>query len=138
MKNILAIDYGRKRWGLAFCDELRIVLPIPAATQPTYKERLAFFESVLATRRIDTLVLGLPLTLEGEKTEMSKEVERFKSELGVYKLPIFTVDEALTSYSAEAMMVKPKVKKGRLARDGKLDSHSAALILEEFLNTWSR
>jgi putative Holliday junction resolvase len=135
MKNILGIDYGRKRWGLAFCDELRIVLPIPAATQATYKERLAQLEAEIKTRRVDTLVLGLPLTLEGEKTEMSEEVERFKGELTRYNLPIYTVDEALSSYVSESMLAKPKVKNGRLPRDGRVDSQAAALILEDFLST---
>lgn len=134
-KNILALDYGKKRWGLAACDELRIVFALPAITQPTFPERLEAFKKLLVERRIGHLVVGLPLTLEGNKSALTLEVERFiEGFLRPLGLPITTVDEGLSSYAAEASIPKRKVKQGRAVRDGTVDSKAAALLLEEFLS----
>lgn len=133
-KNILALDYGKKRWGLAFCDELRVVFSIPAATQATFDERLAYFKEVLQERRVTDLLVGLPLTLEGQKSEVTLAVEAFIEKiLKPLGLPIHTVDEGLSSYEAEASLPKQKIKKGLQKRDGTVDSKAAALLLEEYL-----
>jgi len=133
MKNILAIDYGKKRWGLAFCDELRVVFTLPAAVQLAEKERFTHLESLLKSRKVDTLLVGLPLSLEGQKTPMTEEVEKFIEVLKKYNLPIKTIDEALSSYSAAESLPKKSLKKGLPKRDGSVDSKAAALILEDFL-----
>lgn len=133
MKNILAIDYGKKRWGLAYCDELRIVFTLPANTQETHKERFEALKSIIEQRKISAIVLGLPLTLDGEETAMSGEVRKFQEELSVLKLPIFLVDEALSSYEASSILPKKSLKRGLPKRDGTLDSKAAALILEDFI-----
>ena len=133
-KNILAIDYGTRRWGLAFCDELRVVFTLPAATQTSFNERLAYFKELIAQRRVTDLVVGLPLTLEGQKSALTIEVEQFiEKTLKPLGLPLHTVDEGLSSYEAEASIPKQKIKKGLQKRDGTVDSKAAALLLEEFL-----
>ena len=132
--NILAIDYGKKRWGFAFSDELRLVFMLPAATQASFDERLAELKRLVSERRITRLVVGMPLTLEGNKSSLTIEVERFIEEvLKPFGLPIATVDEGLSSYEAEASIPKQKIKKGLQKRDGTVDSKAAAIILEEYL-----
>lgn len=133
-KNILAIDYGRKRWGLAACDELRIVFVLPAITQVFFNKRLDALIRVVRERGINQLVVGLPLTLEGNKSSLTIEVEKFIKEiLEPMGLPIATVDEGLSSYVAESGLPKQKIKKGFQKRDGTVDSKAAALLLEEYL-----
>jgi putative Holliday junction resolvase len=132
---ILAIDYGKKRWGLAFCDELRVVFTLPALIQMSFNERLENLRAIVKERRISRLVLGLPITLEGNKSQLTIEVERFAKEiLTPFGLPITFVDEALSSYVAEASLPKEKIKKGFQKRDGTVDSKAAALILEDYLS----
>ena len=136
-KNILSIDYGKKRWGLATCNELRVVFTLPAATQPAFSDKLTYLKKIIAERKIQRLVVGLPLTLEGNKSPLTLEVERFIKEiLTPLGLPIATVDEGLSSYEAEASIPKQKIKKGLqgLKRgEGTVDSKAAALLLEEYL-----
>lgn len=134
MKRFLAIDYGTKRWGLAYTDELRVVFALPAATQVFFNERLAYLKDLISTRKVTDLVVGLPLTLEGEKSALTLEVERFiEKTLQPLGLTLHTVDEGLTSATAESELPKQKIKKGLQKRDGTVDSRAAALILEEFL-----
>ena len=134
-KNILALDYGKKRWGLVYCNELRVVFTLPAATQATFNERLAYFQNLIKERQITHLVVGLPLTLEGGKSELTLEVERvIENTLQPLGLPITTIDEGLSSYEAESQIPKQKIKKGLQKRDGTVDSKAAALILEDFLS----
>ena len=134
-KNILAIDYGKKRWGFAFCDELRVVFALPAATQVSFQERLMCLKELISKRKVNQLVVGLPLTLEGKKSSLTLEVERFIQEtLSPLGLPVATIDEALSSFEAEASLPKQKIKKGLQKRDGTVDSKAAAIILEEYLS----
>jgi len=133
MKNILAIDYGKKRWGLAHCDELRIVFTLPAITQSTHKERFNELKKIIEVKKISAIVLGLPLSLEGQPTAMSEAILQFKEDLLVFNIPIFTVDEALSSYEASSSLPKKSLKHGLPKRDGTLDSKAAAVILEDFI-----
>ena len=133
-EKILSIDYGKKRWGLAFCDELRVVFALSALTQAAFNERFAGLKAIVKERQISRLVLGLPITLEGNKSELTLEVERFaKDILMPLGLPITLIDEALSSYEAENSIPKQKIKKGFQKRDGTVDSKAAALILEDYL-----
>lgn len=133
--NILAIDYGKKRWGLAFCDELRVVFTLPAATQTSFSERLAYFRKIIKDRQVTHLLVGLPLTLEGGKSALTLEVERFITEtLTPLGLPITPIDETLSSFEAQSQIPKQKIKKGLQKRDGTVDSKAAALLLEDFLS----
>ena len=133
-KNILALDYGTKRWGLAFCDELRVVFALPAATQLSFEERVTYLKGVIKQRQVSLLLVGLPLTLEGNKSALTLGVESFiEKTLQPLGLPIQTIDEGLSSYAAESATPKPKMKKGRPVRDGTVDSKAAALLLEDYI-----
>ena len=134
MDNILAVDYGKKRWGLAFCDELRVVFTLPAATQDDFKDRVAYLLRVMKERRITQVVMGLPLTLKGDRTAWTEEVEKFAREfIEPTGVKVDWVDEAMSSVEAAAKQPRRKIKQGRAPRDGTLDSAAAAIILEEWL-----
>jgi putative Holliday junction resolvase len=134
-KNILAIDYGKKRWGFAFCDELRIVFTLKAATQASFEERLAHLSQLIKERHVGLLVVGFPLTLEGQKSALTIEVEKFiEKHLKPLNIRIKTVDEGLSSYQAESEIPKQKIKKGLQKNKGEVDSKAAAILLEEYLS----
>lgn len=142
--NYLGVDYGEKRIGLSFGDELGLAVPLPAAVQSKKFERLAFIQRIIRERNINTLVVGYPYNMDGSVGFKAKEVDAFIHELQTrFKLPIHRVDERLTSHQAAAQMQaaegKHKRRSPKAQRDarksGSLDSRAAALILQDFLDT---
>ena len=130
--NTLGIDWGERRIGLAFVDELGIALPIDAAVAPSKKERMRQIETVIERRRVQRLVVGYPLNMDGSVGFKAKEVDVFIEELEKrFRLPIFRVDERLSSHSVEQGLKGQKKKPDR--KSGEIDSRAAALILQDFV-----
>ncbi len=130
--NVLGIDWGEKRIGLAFGDALGVATPLPAAIQAKKRERLAQIEKVVHERRVEAIVVGYPLNMNGSVGFKAKEVDAFISEIEPrFGLPIYRVDERLSSQVAEGQMRELKLKAER--KSGELDSRAAALILQDFL-----
>ena len=130
--NVLGIDWGEKRIGLAFGDALGVATPLPAAIQAKKRERLAQIEKVVNERRVEAIVVGYPLNMNGSVGFKAKEVDAFISEIEPrFGLPIYRVDERLSSQVAEGQMRELKLKAER--KSGELDSRAAALILQDFL-----
>ena len=130
----LGIDYGERRIGLSYGDELGVATPLPALTDPTQKARMAVLATVIRQRRITDLVLGYPINMDESVGYKAKEVdvfaERLRTELG---LPVHLVDERLTSYEAEESI--PKNKRRVVRASGLIDSRAATIILQDFLET---
>jgi putative Holliday junction resolvase len=139
----LGIDYGAKRWGLSFGDELGLALPLPAAIAPTSAERFAHLARVITERRIGELVVGYPYNMDGTAGFKAKEVDGFITELEKrFNLPVHRSDERLTSQEAASRTPKGKSKKRhapsaqQAARaTGEVDSRAATIILQDFLDT---
>ena len=136
----LGIDYGAKRVGLSHADDLGFAFPLPAATAPEAEERFAQIGREIARLRVTQLVLGYPLSVEGERTKRCDDVDAFADELTRrFGLPIEKVDEALTSQAADELGGgrKPRSAKERKdqARTGERDSRAAAVLLQDFLNS---
>lgn len=135
MPTYLGIDYGTKRIGLALADELGIALPlgtIPGVDFPGWIEEM---KQVVNERKVEELVVGYPIHMDGVVGKRAKEVDTFISELmEKISLPVHRVDERLTSVAAaESIQWKPKGKKGRKPADGRIDATAASLILRDFL-----
>jgi len=140
--NALGIDYGEKRVGLAFGDDIGVASPLKAATQSSGEERLNYIGELICQRKIDRLVVGYPYNMDGTIGFKAKEVDVFITVLEKrFGLPIFRVDETLTSYEAEEAMKKPKKPKRGLPEarkhraTGEIDSRAAAIILQDHLDT---
>ena len=129
----LGIDYGERRIGLSYGDELGVATPLPALVDSRKTDRLEKLASVVVGRRITHIVLGYPYNMDGSVGFKAEEVDRFAQELTArFGLPIQRVDERLTSHEAAKFL-----KKGRddeLRRSGKLDSMAACLILQDYLD----
>ena len=129
----LGIDYGTRRIGLAFGDELGVATPLPALIQADPAQRWAALLSIARERRVTDIVVGHPLNMDdsvGPKARQTEELaERLQVELG---LPVHLVDERLTSYEAESTI--PKSKRRDVRSSGTIDSRAATLILQDFLD----
>lgn len=130
--NTLGIDWGEKRIGLAFADELGVALPLSAAVAVSKKARLREIESVIEARRVERLVVGYPLNMNGSAGFKAKEVDAFIAELEKrFKLPVVRVDERLSSHSVTQGFKAQKKTPDR--KSGAIDSRAAALILQDFI-----
>jgi len=129
----LGIDYGEKRIGLSFGDDLGIASPLPAAVERTKEERLSHIEKALRERRVTDIVVGYPLNMDGTAGFKAKEVERFVEVLRErFRLPVHLVDERLTSVEAAARIQDRKRRPTR--ESGEIDSIAAAVILQDYLD----
>jgi putative Holliday junction resolvase len=129
----LGIDYGAKRIGLAYGDEIGVATPLPAVIEPAGEARWAKLGEVIAARRVTDVVVGYPYNMDGSVGFKAKEVDAFVAELKVrFGLPVHLIDETLTSYAAESS-IKKKDRRG--VRDsGLIDSRAATIILQDFLD----
>ena len=130
--NYLGIDWGEKRIGLAYADEVGIAVPLPAAVAASKKDRHQHIEQMIRERRIQELVVGYPLNMNGSVGFKAKEVDVFIELLQArFGLPVHRVDERLSSHSVEQGLKGQKKKPDR--RSGEIDSRAAALILQDFI-----
>ena len=139
---ILGVDYGHKRIGLAYADELGVALPVRAATQTSFDERMEYIAKIVKERRVEKFVVGYPYNMDGTAGAKALEVDDFILKLKEkFSLPVDIEDERLTSFQAEAeiSMFTSARKKSVQARKkqraaGDVDSRAAAIILQEFLS----
>jgi putative Holliday junction resolvase len=140
---LLGIDYGERRWGLSYGDELGVAVPLAAAVTGTAAERFAELERVIRTRRAEALVVGYPYNMDGTAGFKAKEVDAFIAELERrFGLPVHRTDERLTTHQAEAearAMGGRRQGRSVAARKaaratGVVDSRAAALILQDYLD----
>ena len=129
----IGIDYGERRIGLSFGDEIGVATPLEPAIEKSEAERIAHIARVAQERNATDLVVGYPYNMDGSAGFKAKEVDAFIEKIGTaIDLPTHRIDERLTSVEASKGF-----RSGRdddLRRSGKLDSAAAALILQDFLN----
>lgn len=129
----LGIDYGTRRVGLAFGDELGVATPLQALTDADPARRWEGLGDVIRRRRVTEVVLGYPLNMNGTAGFKAKEVDAFAARLRAeFGLPVHLVDERLTSHLAEAGMNQKQLRDIRST--GIVDSRSAAIILQDYLD----
>ncbi len=137
MGRLLSIDYGRKRCGIAVTDTLRIVAT-GLATVPTHT-LVDFLKKYIDKEQVDTIIVGLPTTMKGEKSESMRYIEpginKLKKEMP--EIPIVYWDERFTSVLAHRAMIDGGMKK--MARRDKsiVDEISATIILNDYLQSKS-
>jgi putative holliday junction resolvase len=133
---VLAFDFGLKRIGVAVGDwETRLAHPLEIITGEANALRFERIEKLIGEWRPVGLVVGLPLSLEGEEHEMSQRCRRFANQLhGRYALPVALVDERLTSVSAESRLGEAGVFGKQ--RKAVLDSLAAQEFLQDYLDTY--
>lgn len=135
---ILGIDYGRRRIGLAVSDEAGFLArPLdPHLRTHSLRKDLEHLSRLAQELEVGTIVVGLPLNMDGSKGEMALEVEDFVSQLQqLSKIAIIVSDERLTSVEAERVLLEGNVK--RNDRKQLRDGLAATLILQGYLDSQS-
>ena len=137
MSPILALDYGRRRIGLALADPGgMLATPLgchDSRRDGSVRDHLA---RLVAEHGVTELVVGLPLTADGRRGELAVAAERFAGRLREwFGLPVHLVDERYTTREAAALLRAG----GRRRRPrGDTDAAAAALILQQFLDARRR
>jgi putative Holliday junction resolvase len=134
---VLGIDFGERRIGLALSDPKGTL----ASPLPTLKRRagkrppLAAIAEITEENGVDALVLGLPLTLEGEESEWTREIRNVGQALSDRTgLPVYFVDERLTSVRAERAVRSIGLPKKKREEKERVDAAAAVLILQSWLD----
>lgn len=130
----VGIDFGTRRIGLAYGDDLGVATPLPALVDADPAARWQSLLAVLRQRRATDLVLGLPLNMDDTAGPKAREAEALAVKLrGETGLAVHLVDERLTSYEAESTIAKAKRRDVRAS--GLIDSRAATIILQDFLDS---
>ncbi|MEY2899190.1 MAG: hypothetical protein RL138_1243 [Bacteroidota bacterium] len=134
MPRILAIDYGKKRCGIAVTDNEQIIAT--ALTTVPANELLAFLKDYLKSEQVIRFVIGEPKDLQGGTTHSTIPVANFVAllEKEFPAIPITMIDERFTSKMAsQAMFMSGKSKKQRQDK-GQIDQVSAVIILQDYMS----
>lgn len=135
MGRVLAIDYGRKRCGIAVSDPLRIC----ANGLPTVRscDLIDFLKDYCGKENVDLIVVGLPLTLRGEPSESNRYIDPFLRNLAkeLPEIPVERFDERFTSSIAHREMALAGLKKSRREEKALADKTAAVIILTDWLTS---
>jgi putative Holliday junction resolvase len=133
MARILGIDYGTRRVGIAVTDPLQIICKPLIVVEN--KIIIEWLKKYLATEQVETIVLGMPLRFNGDDTHATQPVKEFHTKLEeTFKgMKIVLIDERLTSKMARQSLIDSGVPKQKRREKGILDSVSASLILQTYL-----
>ncbi len=133
MGRILAIDYGRKRTGIAVTDTLQMIAG-GLATVPS-AELVPWIAAYVEKESVERIVVGQPKQMNNEPSENMKYVEVFVSHLKrtVPDVPVEFYDERFTSVLAHKAMIDGGLKKKKRQDKGLVDEISAVIILQSYL-----
>ncbi len=132
---VLGVDYGRKRVGIAVSDPLGIIARGVTVIERT-KNLAADVCGIATELGAGSVVVGMPLTLDGGKGEMAREVEDFITALErVCGLPVIAVDERFSSSRARSTQIEMGVPRKKRRVKTEIDRMAAALILQDYLDS---
>ena len=135
MGRILAIDYGRKRCGIAVTDPLKIIAN-GLETVATHK-LMDFSKEYTSREQVELIVIGQPTQLNGQPSESMRYItpfiDRLKKEMP--NMPIEMVDERFTSSIAHQAMIDGGMKKSDRRDKARVDTIAASIILNDYLQS---
>jgi len=128
-RQIMALDYGDARVGVAMADE-NIKIAIPYGALENTEQLLTEILKLALDNNIVKIVVGYPRNQSGEPTAQTEKVEQFFSQLEeVFDGEMVFQDESLTSVLAEERLKSYKKPYSK----GDIDAHAATIILEDYL-----
>ena len=135
MSRILAIDYGRKRTGVAVSDAMQIIAN-GLTTVPTH-ELLDFITGYVQKEPVERILVGLPKQMNNEASESMKYIDPFVRSLKkrLPEIPVEFVDERFTSVLAHRTMLEAGLKKKDRQNKALVDEISATIILQTYLES---
>lgn len=133
MARIMAIDYGKKRTGIAVTDPLQIIAT--GLTTINSHELIPFLKKYFIADPVELIVIGLPVNLDESNTHgtapAKNAIERIKKAFP--DLPVKTVDERFTSKLAKSAMLDMGMKKKDRQMKANVDVIAATIILQEYM-----
>lgn len=132
MGRILAVDYGRKRVGIAVSDPLKIIANGLATVKAC--EAVGFIASYVGREDVERIVIGLPRQASGEESESMKYIRPFVENLKKkISLPIEFEDERFTSVLAHQAMRMGGLRRKDRQNKALVDEMSATIILQSYM-----
>lgn len=133
MGRIIALDYGKKRTGIAVTDPLKIIAT--GLTTVDSQTLFDFLKDYIAKEPVEKILIGEPFNLDGTATDSTAAVQHIIRRLKntFPDIPIVTVDESFTSKMASRAMVEMGMKKKDRQKKGIIDEVAAAMMLQEFM-----
>ena len=130
----LGLDVGSKRIGVAGCDGTGLIATgLTTIERTSFDRDVAQLRQLVEERQVQVLVVGLPYYMNGNVGFQAKSVQKFSNRLSeALQLPVEYVDERLTSFQAEQMIIAENRSPSR--NKGLIDRKAAALILQQWLD----
>lgn len=134
MGRILAIDYGRKRSGVAVTDPLKIIAN--GLTTVRTCDLMDFLKDYMQKEQVERIIVGLPKQMSGEISENMKYIEPFVRNLRKQvTVPVEMFDERFTSVLAHKAMLDGGLKKKERQNKALVDEISATIILQSYMES---
>lgn len=130
---ILAIDYGKKRTGIAVTDPLQIIAQ--GLTTVDTHMALVFLKDYMQKEQVETIIIGDPRNLDDSPTDITAAAAEFTKKLKRHfpGVNVVTVDERYSSKMASRAMVDMGMKKKDRQKKGMVDEVAATMMLQEYL-----
>ncbi len=134
MSQILAMDYGAKRTGIAVTDDMQIIAS--GLTTVATESLIEFLDSYLMKEKVELFLIGEPKQRDNKPSDIEYEIRPFLKKLSAKfpEIPIERVDERFTSKMAVQTMIDSGMKKGRRKDKALVDEISATIILQTYLS----
>ena len=135
MARILAIDYGKKRTGLAVTDPLQLIANGLTTVETPRLE--AFIMDYVKREEVERIVIGYPRQMDGEDSENMIRIEPFVNRLRkiLPAIPVEYVDERFTSVLAHRAMIDGGLRKKARQNKALVDEISACIILQSYMES---
>ena len=133
MSRILAIDFGKKRTGIAITDELQIIASGLTTVDTT--KLLAFLKDYISKEKVELFLVGLPKQMNNTDSESEILIAPFLEKLSqqIPSIPVKRIDERFTSKMAFQTMIESGMKKKQRRNKAMVDEISATIILQSYL-----
>ena len=130
---VLAFDYGTKRIGIAVTDPLQIIATGLDTIHP--KDIIAYLKKFLSTEQVELFVVGEPKQMNGSPSQSAPHIKGFITTLNKNfpDIPVEQIDERFTSKMASAVVAQSGFKKTDRQNKERLDTISATIILQTYL-----
>lgn len=135
MSRILAIDYGRKRTGIAVTDPMQIIAN--GLTTVSTHQLMDFLLNYIKQESVERIIIGHPKQMNNEDSENMKNIIPFMNRLKklLPDMPVELVDERFTSVLAHQAMLAGGLKKKNRQNKALVDEISATIILQSYLES---
>lgn len=134
MPQLLAIDYGKKRTGIAVTDDMQIIAS--GLTTVETEKLIPFLKDYFSKHNVEKTIIGEPKQMDGSASESAELIEKFilQFQNDFPLIPLERIDERFTSKMAFQTMIDSGMKKKQRQNKGLIDEIAATILLQDYLN----